>query len=523
MLLRTSARDLSRKWAEGSSATRICTETDDVTATRRLCCARMFGGQPNAIAYLALFAFLPVAIVTFFTARPVVATTWLMLGAIMFLPERVEIDPPVLPPIDKQTIATFWVLVGCLLRAPGKLRAARPLRGLDLLFVGVCASMFVTNALNGDEQVFGPRRIPGTSLYDSFAATIKDALAIYLPFFLGRAMYRGSGDLRLFFQILVAAAVVYTPLVLWELRMSPRCHYDAYGFMQTDFQMTLRGGGYRPMVFMNGGLALAMFYLSAAVAAIAMWRARMRVSLPFGMRPGAGPVSAYLSAILVLCKSTGAIVYAIVVLPLGAFLRKPGVRLAVGLSLLVMAFPLLRATKTFPTEAIVEAAESLSEERALSLWFRFFNEDQLLERASERRWFGWSGYGRFRVYDRFTGEDLSVTDGAWMIDLGTRGVFGFVLLYSMLVVPVFWAARRLRRVPDAVDRWLVSALALIVALNATDLLPNGLFNYLPFYFAGVLAGVLEGGRWSTSQSEARSVRHAARRAARQTRLAPAVG
>jgi two-component sensor histidine kinase len=52
----------------------------------------MFGGEPNAFSYFALLLFLPVAIVTFFTARPVVATTWLLLGAILFLPERVQLS-----------------------------------------------------------------------------------------------------------------------------------------------------------------------------------------------------------------------------------------------------------------------------------------------------------------------------------------------------------------------------------------------------------------------------------------------
>lgn len=479
--------------------------------------ALMFGGEPNAFSYIALFGFLPIAILTFFTARPVVATTWLLLGAILFLPERVQVDPPILPPIDKQSFATFWVLLGCALRAPEKLRAAKPLRGIDLFFVFACVGLFVTNVLNTDEQVFGPLRLQGTSTYDSFAATVKDALAIYVPFFLGRAMYRGSADLRVFFQVLIAAALFYSLLALFEVRMSPRCHSDVYGFMQTDFEMTMRGGGYRPMVFMSGGLALAMFFLSAAVGAVAMRRAGIRVSVPLVSSVSPTPIGLYLTGILVLAKSTGAILYGLVALPLGAFARKPGVRLAVLLSVLVISFPLLRATQIFPTDSIVSAAESLSEERALSLWFRFFNEDQLLERASERRWFGWGGYGRYRVYDAHTGEDLSVTDGAWMIDLGSRGIFGFLCMYGMLVVPVFMAARRLKTIPEASDRWLVAALATIVALNATDLLPNGLFSYFPYYFAGVLVGVLEGGRWTTKRRDEIASKHHERRRARESR------
>ena len=474
----------------------------------------MFDGQANAISYIALFLFFPIGLAFFFQARPVVATTWLMLGAVMFLPERVQVDPPVIPPLDKQSIATMCVLLGCFLRAPEKLFAAKPLRGWDLLFIFAIVCGFITNALNADMQTFGPVTIPGTTTYDSFAQSVKDGLVIFLPFFIGRSMYRGSGDLRIFLQILVVATLFYSLLALWEIRMSPRCNSDLYGFMQTDFQMTMRGGGYRPMVFMNGGLALAMFMLSGLLAAVVMRRANLRVELPFA-RMSATPVSLYLTALIVLVKSTGAILYAIVAVPLLAFWRKPGLKLAVLLSILVISFPLLRATKVFPTEALVESFEEISEERALSLWFRFFNEDQLLERVSERQWFGWGGYGRYRVYDQFTGEDLSVTDGAWMIELGSRGITGFLLLYGMLVIPVFIAARRLKTIPGVPDKWLVSGLALIVALNATDLLPNGLFSYLPYYFAGVLLGVFEGGKWNTGKQDEIAKRHAARKQKRE--------
>jgi len=108
-----------------------------------------------------------------------------------------------------------------------------------------------------------------------------------------------------------------------------------------------------------------------------------------------------------------------------------------------------------------------------------------------------------------------------MIDLGGRGIWGFLCLYGMLVYPVFLAARRLKTIPAGPDRWLVAALALIVALNATDLLPNGLFSYLPYYFAGVLLGVLEGGKWTTKRQDDIAKKHAGRLEVRRGRASPA--
>jgi hypothetical protein len=91
----------------------------------------------------------------------------------------------------------------------------------------------------------------------------------------------------------------------------------------------------------------------------------------------------------------------------------------------------------------------------------------------------------------------------------------------LLVVPVFVAARKLRTIPEASDRWLVAALALIVAFNATDLLPNGLFSYFPYYFAGVLMGVLEGGKWASKKNDDIAQKHADRRRERRERAGQA--
>ncbi|MEQ8891231.1 MAG: hypothetical protein RID93_26505, partial [Sandaracinaceae bacterium] len=265
-------------------------------------------------------------------------------------------------------------------------------------------------------------------------------------------------------------------------RLSPQLHNWLYGFHQMDFSMTMRFGGYRPMIFMLTGLATAMFILSTALAAAARWRAGM--SKPWA--------TLWLSLILLLCKSTGAIIYGVFVIPLVAWVKKPRMWLPVGLALMVLFFPLLRGTDIFPTDTLVQWAHNISEERALSLWFRFDQEDQLLERARERMIFGWGTYSRNRVYHPETGEDLSITDGDWMIQFGTRGVVGFVGLYGLLVVAVIVAWRRLKRIPDRRERILLSALALISSLQTVDLLPNGLFHYLPFFFAGALAGLAEG-------------------------------
>jgi hypothetical protein len=437
-------------------------------------------GTPNIISWTALILFAPIALVCFARMQPVTATTWTMLGGVMFLPEVINFDPPLLPPMDKLSIASFWVFMGCLWKARERIERARPLRGVDRFFVLVLIANIGTALTNPDTLVTGPVSRQALTLYDAFAGTVKDTLFVFFPFLIGRAMYRSTADLREFMRILMVAGLFYTLFALFEIRMSPQSHRMLYGYHPASFEMTIRGGGYRPTIFMITGLGVAMFFLSAVIAAFARWKAKQTKWY----------VPPYLTGVLVLCKSTGAIVYVLVLVPLLTIIKKPRFVLPLALAGLVFTFPLLRGADLFPTRELTDFFMGISEERALSLWFRFDNEDQLLARGRERMLFGWGGYSRQRIFDRTTGEDLSVTDGHWIIELGQRGLVGYVGMFGLLLWPVVQAYRQRKRIRDPGERHLVAALALIVAINAVDLLPNGLFSYLPYFYSGVLAGVL---------------------------------
>ena len=93
--------------------------------------------------------------------------------------------------------------------------------------------------------------------------------------------------------------------MLFEVRMSPQLHYWIYGYHASEFAQAMREGGFRPMVFMGHGLPMAFFAMTTAVAAAALWRTQTSVY----RLPPAG-VTAYLSGVLVLCKTLGALIYA---------------------------------------------------------------------------------------------------------------------------------------------------------------------------------------------------------------------
>jgi len=189
--------------------------------------------------------------------------------------------------------------------------------------------------------------------------------------------------------------------------------------------------------------------------------------------------------ILIACKSTGAILYALVCAPL-LLLGKPKSiqRFAAVLAVVVLLYPSMRGAGMFPTDTVTSVADVFGRDREGSVLFRFKNEDLLAKKARQRPVFGWGTYGRNFTYNE--GGSVSTTvDGQWIIALGSTGFAGFFTWFGLLVTPIFLAGRRMRRIPVP-DRRLVASVSLIVALTALDLLPNSLFSTYPFFLSGAL-------------------------------------
>lgn len=443
---------------------------------------------PNLFAYVALILWMPLSIAVFATRPAPRAAFGLLIGAVLLLPQKVAFDPPLVPALDKLSIASFWVLLGSLFWAPKTLAAAKPGRGVDLLFVLLVIGNVLTVLANPDKIVVGPVEMPGLTLHDAVSDTLRDLFLIGIPFFIGRAYFRSSVQLDFLFKGLAVAGLLYSIPILAEVRLAPQLHIWIYGFFQHDWQQMKRWGGFRPIVFMTHGLSLAMFVFitTAATAHIARIRQRL-LPVPSVV------LALYMFVVLVLCHSTGALIYGLILLPIvWIFSARNQARTAIVLALIVMTFPMTRLTDTFPTKALVEWAGDINEERAASLEFRFHNEDQLLVRAFERPLFGWGGYGRIRIRDPKTGKDLSVTDGEWIIEVGERGIVGFFAIFGLMLLPVFKAARRLKYVPSRRDQLGLATLALLVAVSAIEWLPNGRYNYIPFLLAGALHGLATG-------------------------------
>jgi hypothetical protein len=442
-------------------------------------------GSPTAV--IALLLAVPVT-VAFFSSFPAYRAAFLSLlvGALL-LPVGYGWELPGVTFLDKGTIPLLTGVAACLALAPGEFRYVR-LRGLTLVlavatFLGPMATAFT----NADPYAMGTFQTPALTAWDGIGLFRTWAFAIVFPFLFGRMLFREVRQLEYVARTLTVAFLLYSIPMLWEVRMSPQLHNTVYGYFPHSFLQQMRDGGFRPVVFMGHGLALAISTSFAALASVMLWRRGRKIRQlppPF--------VTFYLGAVVALCKTLAALMYAGVG-GLIMFLApaRTQLRIAVVIACIVLAYPLLRTFDLFPTSVLTSLSGSASAERAQSLSFRFRNEDLLLAHARERWLFGWGGYGRNRVFDE-EGNDTTVTDGLWIIVLGDVGAVGFASVFGLMLVPVFQCGRALKNVRSRSDRTLLASMALLVSLNWADSLPNALSGgSLMVFVTGAFAGVVE--------------------------------
>lgn len=455
--------------------------------------------MPNALAYLMLLVWPFVAWALYQRLSPQRALIWVILGAYMFLPPLARFDLPAVPDFNKYSIANLCALVFALFwlreRVP-VLPASTIGKGLILIFI---LSPFATTLTNPDPIPILSGDVPALRIYDSVSFIANQLIAL-IPFFLGRKFLATPEGMRALVVAMVTAGLIYSFPMIVEARLSPQINVWVYGFFQHDFGQTMRGGGFRPVVFMPHGLWVAFFALMAAMSALILLREAEAAE-----RPKRLAIWVYLMLVLALCRSTGPMVYALALIPVILVLpRRLQALVAAGLAVIVISYPLLRGAHLVPLDRILEMALSYSAERHQSLEFRIVNEEALLARAMEKPWFGWGGYGRNLILDPFDGHILSVPDGGWIIVLGTFGWMGYAAQFGLLVLPLLLLGREaLTSRSAAFSPWGVTV-ALIYAANLVDLLPND--TLIPFTW--LMAGAVLG--WAEALAAAR---HAAKRAA----------
>ncbi|MFV0245146.1 MAG: hypothetical protein ACK5IB_09035 [Qingshengfaniella sp.] len=442
--------------------------------------------MPNSLAYLALISW-PIIGLSFFATMPTArALLCTLFGGYLLLPPVANIDPPLIPTLDKFSITNLTVLFGCLFVAREKFRLGYGLPIILLLLIAFVASPIVTVINNSEPLIFPRGFVPGLRMYDAISALMAQCITI-IPFFLGR-FYFGSeaGHRQILFAFMVAGLAYALPMLV-EIRLSPQLNIWVYGFFQHEFGQMMRGGGFRPIVFLDHGLLVALLAAFSAASAAGLRRdgvvaSRAMLTLTMG----------FLYVMLVLCKSLASLLYGTFLLPAITFLKvRRQIQIAAVFALIALSFPVLRGSGYVPVDAMLERAEAVSAERAQSLWFRFMNEDNLLARAAEKPAFGWGLWGRNQIRDPVTGHMTSVTDGRWVIVIGTWGWLGYLAEFGLLCGPLLMLAWRARKLPDVALPTCTGAMALILGINLADLLPNAPLRPYTWLMTGAILGFVE--------------------------------
>lgn len=464
--------------------------------------------MPNALAYLVIFAWPLVVVVLFWKLPLPKALVASILGGYLLLPTGVAIDLPVLPPFDKTLMPSLTAAIMCFLlaRRPAALRAApgraspaaappepatemvRTTRGrwlFRMLFVVLFLTPALTAYQNADPVLAGPLIIPGLRPYDIGSMMLELAVA-FLPFFLAQRFLARPEDQVMLLRAFVIAGLGYSVLCLYEVRMSPQLNNMIYGFFPHSFLQHIRAGGFRPIVFLQHGLWVGIFLAMSILAAATLFRWSQRTGKE-GLSSFAWAATAiWLILVLFLSKAVGAFVLVLAFLPLVLLAGVQGQLLfAMIVAGITLFYPLLRGAGWIPIDTVYEVSLSFSEERAESLKFRLDNEDVLLERAAEKPIAGWGSWGRNLIYDPYSGKMTSVTDGAWIIIIGTFGWIGYIAHFGLLTAPVLLLGRARRRLGLTVE---TSGLAMVLAINLMDLIPNATLTPLTYLVAGALCG-----------------------------------
>jgi hypothetical protein len=443
--------------------------------------------QGNFLAYLALYTW-PLVAIGLFAALPARwACAITLIGGDMFLPSNLALHIPGLPELDKDPVLSISAMIGALVVKPKAILGSRATGRRYNLFVGLLLLHVVLTCLSNPDSIrVGRRLMPGLGFHDVVSMSIRIVLCWWPAFFLGRKLFTKAADLEVLCTVLTVGGLIYSLFIFVELKMSPQFNNWIYGYRQSAFDQEIRAGGYRPVVFMRHGLNLALFMLMSLIGATGLARARVRL---FGIQTRW--MAIYLAVVLAACHSAGALVYAVVLVPVLIWARpRWQARLATVLAGLVLVYPLLRLADLVPVDSILGFFETvMGAERAGSLGFRLKNEAQLLERAIQRPWFGWGGWGRQFVYSQ-QGALLSVVDGEWIEVLGEGGLLGFFSVFGLMLWPIFaFARRKLLRITGRREAAFGSAVLFMSVAYVVDLLPNaGVASYL-IMMVGALAGI----------------------------------
>ena len=430
----------------------------------------------SPLVYIVMFGWIPAVLYLFNRLPAQRALVVSFISAWLFLPQA-TFPLPGLPDYTKMSATCYGVLLATIIFDFKRLSSFQ-FGWLDLPMLVWCICPFASSITND------------LSWYDGVSAVVEQTVTWGLPYYLGRVYLNNLDGLRKLTIGIFIGGLIYVPLCLLEIRISPQLHRIFYGFYaRNDFSQEIRYGGYRPTVFMEHGLMVGAWMMAAALLGCWLWKAGVIKQL------WSIPIKWLVTALLitvVLVKSTGAwllLAIGIVILFVANWFRTSFLVLLISVAISLYVY--LGVTGNFPGEQIVSVVSQVfHEERAQSLEFRFDNEKILSDKARQKMMFGWGGWGRNHVYDEW-GKDISVTDSLWIIAFGANGAVGVISLIASLLLPVIGFLQRY-----STNLWFnpklapAASLTVLLALYVLDCVLNSMINPIYTLACGGIAGLV---------------------------------
>jgi hypothetical protein len=423
---------------------------------------------------IVMFIWPPIVATLFLTLSVQRAVITAFFAAWLFLPIA-SFSIPGLTDYTKMTATCGGVLLGVLMAEPNRFRTFR-FSLTDVPMLVWCLCPFASSISNG------------LGIYDGVSAIVYQTVTWGVPYFIGRTCLADRAGVRLLAFAFLIGGLIYVPFCLFEVRMSPQLHSWLYGKQPGGFATTMRYGGFRPTVFMNHGLMVAVWMCSATLVAgwlyvSGIWRRTMNL-----------PAAVWLIVLAItaiLCKSTGALSLFCIVGAVVAFSVLSNSRLVM-LTLTAIS-PLWMIARSLGWQAtqLVDLAGLLGIDRAGSLLARLRQEDQVISMALNRPWFGWGNW-------------QSGLDQLWLITIRNCGLVGISALTASVVLPCL-----LLLVYSRPRQWLQPAyapcavLTVIVLLYSLDHLFNGMVNPIFMLAAGASTGLLVSDEFAQAPQELR--------------------
>jgi hypothetical protein len=434
---------------------------------------------------IALYGWI-IVIIRLFSSMPArKAVIISIMGSFLFLPMSTIKILPLIPELNKDTSIGYGILLGELFSGA---RKQNPLKmgAYDVPMIIFCFLSPIASSLSN-----------GLGLYDGISGSLHRFLSLGIVFWAGRRYFGSLSSLRALTTAMMIGGLICIPMVLFEVRMSPKLHESVYGFFQHDWSEMIRKGGFRPILFMQHGLMVALWMSVTTVITFWLWQTKEVAKI---WKVSAVLAFCALAVSSILCKSSGAFVFMLLgILSFYVYRHASSYRPLRWLILVIPIYIGLRLTHIITVQQIISYIDQFfGADRVNSLRIRLTEEDLFGVNALLRPLFGWGWMGRAWPVNPNTGALLiQAVDPYWVIVFGTSGFLGLGSIYLALgmgplrVLSASGKSKSLgpnNRPPFATDAVVLS---LVLALFLLDSLMNAMVAPIYILCAGALISYCE--------------------------------